>query len=225
MKKRKNSVLSILFIFVIVCCVAATFFNSLKGSDVVPTQTALLPVSTETKAATATLTPGAARKPSTATTTPTEDPRPTKTLAPAIARITIKQADVTLNLEERFGMMCGEIEEGEGYYSHYCDKSNSVAAITAIVYGKKITSVDFITANVAQFATPDPTLPADILGFIATIPFVDNSSMQKKAREWVEAASVTFTNEYKEVETNINGIHFKLRGIATSITLEIGYLN
>lgn len=175
----------------------------------------------------------------TATSAPTQTPAPTAipadtatsaplptfvpaTVAPFIPAI--YQADVTINLEKRFGMECSETIEGDGYYSHSCRKGSDAAEIFVTVYGRGIVSVDFITASVSQFNAPDPLLSADILKFVATIPFVEDDALQKESAVWVEAGTPTFSADYQEIETDINNIHFKLRGTSANVTLEIGEL-
>ena len=230
----------ILVISVMICCVfmmCCVFISSIALYPTETIQTETIPPAPPTISPTPTKErPTASPTPSdsatikavTSTPTgPTETPRPTKTPAPTRPSSLIPgimPADVTLNLEKRFAMECGSIVESGGYYSKFCDRLNSSAAITATVYGRKITSVDFITATASQFITPDSSLPIDFLGFIATIPFIDNPALQQQADNWVTINVQNLTDEYKELETDINGVHFKLRGISTAATLEIGEL-
>jgi hypothetical protein len=155
----------------------------------------------------------------------TNSPEPINTPSPEPTKVTalipnIWQADVTLNLQDRFGMTCSDIEEGTGYYSHTCKKD---FALIAIVYGRGIVDVDFITASYTDL-NPSMDVAITYLGYVATIPFVGNDALQKQASEWVQANVPNIGAEYKEIDTDISGIHFKIRGKQEFITLEIGEL-
>lgn len=117
-------------------------------------------------------------------------------------------------------MECGDILEGNNGYSHFCNRIGSPAALSVIVYGRKITSVDFIIANVAQQSDPDPAIPSRFLGFVATIPFVDQPALQDQASQWVQS-NITKVGS-GDIETDINNIHFSLSGTSTAMFLEIG---
>ncbi len=161
----------------------------------------------------------------TQTARPTKTARPTQINAGQSALIPgVLQADFVINLENRFAMNCGDITEGGGYYSHFCQKSNSVAMLTAIVYGRGIVSVDFITAAVCQFEDPNVTLPETFLGFIATIPFLGDDAMQKQASAWVIDNIPQIGASYTEIKTVMKNINFTLSGTSMATVLEIGDL-
>ena len=96
--------------------------------------------------------------------------------------------------------------------------------LRAAVYGRGIVSVDFITAAALQFEDPDPNLSEVFLGFVATIPFVSDTAMQDQARNWVIENIRYVDGSNKEIATDINNIHFNLRGFPSAVTLEIGDL-
>lgn len=145
---------------------------------------------------------------STAASQPSDTaPAPTAT-QPSQAVMSIIPVDVTGNLEAK-GFTCSEVQQGQSYYIRDCKKDG----MTVSVYGRDLFSVDFIEA-----VTFDGNA-ADFLGFIATIPFVDDSDLQTQARAWVES---NVTNP--EATTVINEITFSILSNAQVVTLEIGEL-
>jgi len=159
----------------------------------------------------------ATKTPIRATRTPANTATREPTREPAIIP-GIYAADVYMNLENKFGAECSDIEKGaDGYYSHSCRRTEGSAEIFVTTYGKTITGVDFITASVTQLSNPDPALTADVLEYISTIPFIDSPAKQKEAVGWVTANAQT-----GEAETEIGGIHFMLRGDGANRTLEMG---
>jgi hypothetical protein len=83
--------------------------------------------------------------------------------------------------------------------------------------------VDFITAS---YTDPEPSLDVAIayLSYVATAPFIEDETLQKQASEWVKTNLPTVDANYTEIETDIAGIHFKIRGKREFVTLEIGEL-
>lgn len=130
-------------------------------------------------------------------------------------------ADVTINLEDR-GLTCSKAEQGQSYFIRECKGDESGAlSIYVLIYGTNLLSVDFIETTVFQFIDPIYELASPILGFMATMPYTD--SQPAAARLWVETELLKF-QESSEVSTTIAGVKYRLSGISTAITLEMGEL-
>jgi hypothetical protein len=151
---------------------------------------------------------------------PSAVPQPTETpLPPAAPALipNIQPADVTLNLEERFGMTCGDVEFGVDYNIRTCEKAG---ILRADVYGRELFSVDFIEAGYVDI-TPNLETAKAYMSFVASLPFIGDEASQQLAMDWV-ASEITLSKVNKE--TDINGIHFYLLNSPTFIVLSIGDL-
>jgi hypothetical protein len=82
--------------------------------------------------------------------------------------------------------------------------------------------VDLIESVILQFANPDTELAATFLGFMATMPY--DGSVQQEARNWVETILPTLTGQGDVREKVFAGVNYRLYGIPTAITLEMGDL-
>lgn len=195
------AVIAVLFLYT-----ACSEFNAPAKAEPSPTSTAA-------PTATALALPTPLPPPTAQAPAPAFSPTATIALVPGLM-----PSDVTVNLEQR-RLTCGEIEQGEMYFTHTCKKDDPAYSLMVVVYGRGITSVDFITATILQYTSPpDPALSASFLGFVATMPYT--GSAPQEARTWVESnvQNGSFT------ETDFSGVHYALRGTPSTATLEIGYL-
>lgn len=148
---------------------------------------------------------------------PTETPAATEAPAIPAAIPGILPADVIINLENK-GLECGEVTQPVDYYIRTCKRETSNGMLFVEVYGRELLSVDFISATVTQF-TVDKSLPAEFFGYVSTIPFVDDASLQDQAKTWASETAPLLAGE-----TTINGVRFEISGVETAVTLEIGLL-
>jgi hypothetical protein len=158
-------------------------------------------------------------------TTPTEDvmntPSPIPTEKDSALLPGLKPADVTVNLEQR-GFICNSAEEGQLYYLRTCNKDTSDYSLHVEIYGRELFSVDLIDSTVLQFGTPDNEFTASFLGFMATMPY--DGATQEEARDWVETTLPTLQGEGDVREKVFAGVNYRLFGLPTAITLEMGDL-
>jgi hypothetical protein len=136
--------------------------------------------------------------------------------------------DVTLNLEDR-GLTCSTVQnskdkQASSKYFWTCERSEGPFTVFASVSASKLNTVDFIEAAVIQLDNPSSSTAIDFLGFVATIPFIDDSASQQEAKDWVGNTIPTLTGEGDVRETTINGIRLVVYGLPTALTLEIGEL-
>lgn len=155
------------------------------------------------------------------TTVPSSTPKPTATQEPAALLPGLMPADVTVNLEQR-GFACGSVEQGQMYYVRTCDKNTAEYSLHVEIYGRKPFSVDFIESTVLQFGTPNDDFAASFLGFMATMPY--DGAVQQEARDWVESTLPTLKGQGDVREKEFAGVAYRLYGIPTAFTLEMGDL-
>ena len=185
----------------------------------IPTETKLAEVvSTETVAATATTISTETNVP---TIAPSSTPRPTATEEVTALLPGLMPADVTVNLEQ-LGFTCGSVDQGQLYYVRTCNKDTADYSMHVEVYGRELLSVDFIDSTILQYDTPDYELAASFLGFMATMPY--DGAVQQEARNWVETTVSTIRVLGDMAEKAFAGVNYRLKGISTSITLEMGDL-
>jgi len=154
------------------------------------------------------------------TIAPSLTPAPTPTEKAKALLPGLMPADVTVNLEKR-GFTCGKVEQGQLYYVRTCNKNTSAYSLHVEIYGRELFSVDFIEATILQ-DTPDYDLAASFLGFMATMPY--DGAVQKEARSWVESTVPTIQKQGDIAEKVFAGVTYRLKGISTAITLEMGDL-
>lgn len=148
-------------------------------------------------------------------------PAPTPTEKSKAMLPGLMPADVTVNLEQR-GFTCTSVEQGQLYYVRSCDKNTNDYSLHVEIYGRELFSVDFIDSTVLQHNNPDYEFAASFLGFMATMPY--DGALQQEARSWVEATVSTIKGQGNMVEKVFAGVTYRLRGIPTAITLEMGDL-
>jgi hypothetical protein len=79
-------------------------------------------------------------------------------------------ADVKVNLQNR-GFTCTGPDKGQLYYVWTCKRETVAVALYADFYARTILTVDYIDANVLQFAQPQDSIAVSFLGFMATMPY------------------------------------------------------
>ena len=222
--------------FLVLCCMcsflAAILSPPLSSSDAtrtavvgigtattVPTKaklTEILP--SETIEITKSVTPTETDVP---TMSPSSTPKPTATQEPVALLPGLMPADVTVNLEQR-GFACSTVEQEQLYYVRTCDKNTAGYSLHVEIYGREPFSVDFIESTVLQFGTPDIDFAASFLGFMATMPY--DGAVQQEARDWVESTLLTLKGQGDVREKEFAGVIYRLFGIPTAFTLEMGDL-
>lgn len=130
-------------------------------------------------------------------------------------------ADVTVNLKNR-GFTCTDATKLKSFWTWTCKHETSAAAYDVVMYARDVNSIDYVDANALQFTSPDDQFAIDFLGYIASIPY-DNAN-PAKAQEWVKTTIPTLKGVGDVHETTISGVRFRLFGIPTARTLEIGEL-
>ena len=184
-----------------------------------PTETELTEViPAETIAATVTNVPTETNLP---TIAPSNTPRPTATEEATGLLPGLMPADVTVNLEQR-GFTCGNPEQGQLYYTRTCTNDTADYLIRVDIYGREAFLVDFLESSVLQFATPDNEFAASFLGFLATMPY--DGAVQEEARNWVETTLPTLQGQGDVRAQVFAGVKYRLYGIPTAFTLEMGDL-
>jgi len=132
--------------------------------------------------------------------------------------------DVKLSLINQLGFECGHVDHGKMYYVWVCQKSATTASYDVLlyveIYGKTLSTVNFIDSSVLQNNVPDDELAASILGFIATMPY-DNAD-PSAARQWVHDQIVDVGQENSERSAVISGVPFHFYGPPSARMLEIG---
>lgn len=155
------------------------------------------------------------------TTAPSNTPAPTPTEKVSALLPGLQPADVTVNLEQR-GFTCSSAEQAQLYYTRICDKDTVDYSLHVEIYGRELFSVDFIDSTISQNNTPDNELAASFLGFMATMP--SDGALQEESRIWVEATLSTIKKQGDMAEKVFAGVTYRLKGIPTFITLEMGDL-
>ena len=183
-----------------------------------PTETetpAPTPTNTETSepAATQTDTPEPTRTPR-----PTATPKPEPGSGPVIPGTAL--IDVKLNLEQR-GMECGELTEGERFYSYFCTRDIEIGQLTVEGYSRTLGELDFINASAVQYLeTPRLDLAEPFLTFVAS--FVWDCS--DEAQAWVAAELPGVFAGGGEVKAEFCGVQYSLFGPPAALNLQIGGL-
>lgn len=198
---------------VLLCCICSVPIGLLNPSKSTPevTRTIFAAVPTETTAAVV--------SPTGTLISPTIAPSPTekvKALLPGLM-----PADVTVNLKQR-GFTCGSVEQGQLYYVRTCEKDTADYSLRVDTYGREAFTIDLIESSVLQFTNPDKEFAASFLGFMATMPY--DGAVQQEARDWVESTLPTLTGQGDVREKVFAGVHYRLYGIPTAYTLEMGDL-
>lgn len=198
--------------------------NPVSEAQTTPVTETLTP--TETRTATSVPTETAvAESTLTETAIPTiavsDTPRPTATEEATALLPGLLPADVTVNLEQE-GFSCGTVEQGQLYYTRTCTRDGVDSALRVDIYGREAFAVDFIESTVFQFADPDSDFAASFLGFMATMPY--DGAVQEEAQDWVETTLPTLQGQGDVREEVFAGVKYRLFGIPTAITLEMGDL-
>jgi len=189
-----------------------------KESEVTPTEITVAIIVSPTEALVPTIAPTETLIP---TIAPSRTPAPTPTEKAKALIPGLMPADVTVNLEQR-GFTCGTVEQGQLYYVRTCNKDTAAYSLHVEIYGRELFSVDFIDSTILQFGTPDYELAASFLGFMATMPY--DGAVQQESRSWVEATIPTIKKQGDIAEKVFAGVTYRLKGISTAITLEMGDL-
>lgn len=152
---------------------------------------------------------------------PSNTPQPTATEEVKALLPGLMPADVTVNLEQR-GFTCGNVEQGHLYYTRTCTKDTVDYSLRVDIYGREAFSIDLIESSALQFTNPDKAFAASFLGFIATMPY--DGAVQEEARNWVETTLPALGGQGDVREKVFAGVNYRLYGISTAFTLEMGDL-
>ena len=155
------------------------------------------------------------------TIVPSDTPAPTPTEKVSALLPGLTPADVTENLKQG-GFTCSSVEQGELYYIRTCTIETVSNLVRVDIFGRELFSVDFIDSSVIQYSNVDNRLPPLFLGFIATMPY--DGAVQQEARKWVETTLPTIKKQGDIAEKVFAGVTYRLKGIPTFITLEMGDL-
>ena len=155
------------------------------------------------------------------TTAPSNTPVSTATAETVALLPGLMPADVTVNLEQR-GFTCGSPEHGELYYLRTCTQDSIDYSLYVEIYGREPFSVDMIDSSALQFANPTTEFAAEFLGFMATMPY--DGAVQQEARNWVETTVPLLKGQGDIREKTFSGVTYRLFGIPTAYTLEMGDL-
>jgi len=202
-QRRTGKIIFWLVGITILCCLWAVPLNILR-SLIRPSSSS--PVSTPQKVA-ATLTP----LPTKVIPTPTEG-RPG--LIPGLAAL-----DIVQSLQER-DFACSPVNEGVGYVFRTCDKIDGNLSIHVEILGRNSTSVDYIESTVKQYANPQQGIVLEFLGFMASL--LDDETASDEAKAWVEGSIPVLKGAGDIHEDEFGGVAYRLFGIPTAITLEMG---
>ena len=152
---------------------------------------------------------------------PTFTPEPTATEESTALLPGLKPANVTVNLKQR-RFTCDPVEQVQPYYITTCTKDSVDYSLRVDIYGREAFAVDLIESSVLQFANPDKEFAASFLGFMATMPY--DGAVQEEARNWVETTLPNLTGQGDVREKVFAGVKYRLYGIPTAFTLEMGDL-
>src|SRR5262245_45341029 len=152
---------------------------------------------------------------------PTFTPEPTATEEPTALLSRLKPDNVTLNLKQR-GFTCDAMEEMLPYYLTTCRKGTVDYSLKVDIWGREVLAVDVIQSTVLQFANQDNEFAASFLGDMATMPH--DGAVQEEARNWVETTLPSLTGQSDVREKVCAGVKYRLSGIPTAFSLEIGDL-
>ncbi len=155
------------------------------------------------------------------TISPTNTPEPTQTKETPALLPGLNTADVTVSLQQR-GFTCGSVENGQYYFVRTCKKDTVDYSLHVDIYGRELFKVDYIELSVLQFTHPDMKFTASFLGFMATSPY--DGALQQEARDWVESTLPTLKGQGDVREKVFAGVNYRLFGLPTAITLQMGDL-
>ena len=201
-------------------------FTKTAAAEVLPSPITETAAPTETKLAeviptTTTVATIAPTETNVPTIAPSNTPQPTATEEATGLLPGLMPADVTVNLEQR-GFTCGTVEQGQLYYVRTCTNDTAAYSLSVDIYGREAFSIDLIESSVLQFANPDKEFAASFLGFMATMPY--DGAVQEEARTWVETTLPTLAGQGDIREEVFAGVKYRLYGIPTAFTLEMGDL-
>ena len=167
-------------------------------------------------------TPAITKPPKVVTEISTDNP--TATERPVALIPGLDPNDVIINLEDQFALQCSKVTHGTNYYIRDCAKTIYNHSLIATIYGSELFYVDYINSASVSFDGPSPLVHSSYLGYVATIPFIGKSALQKQAGDWVVNNIAALTDNSQTFETTLGGIHFVLFGTQTAVTLQIGEL-
>lgn len=129
--------------------------------------------------------------------------------------------DVHTFLLER-GFECSDQYRGVLYISRMCTIEEEEYVFIVEYYGRTQNIVDLVEGVVILYGFPNDKISADLLGFLATVPY--DEAEPETARRWVEQSLPTLTGDGLVMEEQVGGVVFRLYGPQTARTLEIGDL-
>ena len=131
--------------------------------------------------------------------------------------------NVTVGLEGQ-NFTCTAVEKKLAYYEQACLKGLPSETLSQVViYGRQPFIVDFIEASVKQNKTPDPKVAAELLSFIAGLPY--DGATPQEAKAWIESTiSAMGSNPVDAQEKAFGGVNYVLHGTPAALTLEMGEL-
>ena len=135
----------------------------------------------------------------------------------------LSPVNVTVGLEGQH-FTCTAVKKAVMYYQRTCTKGlPSETLLQVVIYGREPFIVDFIEASVKQSKNPDPKIAADLLGFVASLPYEGATTVD--AKTWVETTISTSNGNLGDAqEKAFGGVNFVLHGTPEALTLEMGEL-
>lgn len=132
-------------------------------------------------------------------------------------------ANITVKLEQ-LKFTCTAVKKGKVYYERTCLKGlPSTVLFQVSIAGREPSSVDFVRTSIKQNGTPDTKVAAELLSFMATLPY--QNAVPDDAKAWVESTiSVLGTQATDAHETEFAGVKYKLYGPLGALILEMGEL-
>lgn len=135
----------------------------------------------------------------------------------------LSPVNVTVGLEQ-LQFTCTAVKKAIMYYERTCIRGlPSDSFFQVVIYGRESFIVDFIETSIKQNKPADNKIAAEILGFIANLPYQGSTPADAKA--WVEGTIPTLNGQPDSPqEKDFGGVNFVLYGTPAAFTLEMGEL-
>jgi len=135
----------------------------------------------------------------------------------------LSPVNVTVGLEKQ-NFTCTAVAKKLAYYERTCLKGLPAESLfQVVIYGREPFIVDFIETSVKQNKNPDNKVAADLLGFVATLPY--EGATPEDAKTWVESTIPVLSGQPDNTQDTVfGGVNYVLRGTPAALTLEIGEL-
>ena len=136
----------------------------------------------------------------------------------------LSPVNVTVGLEKQ-NFTCTAVKKQLAYYVRTCLKGlPSESLFQVVIYGREPSIVDFIETSVKQNKTPDNNVAAELLGFVAALPY--DGATPEDAKAWVEHTIPALSGQPGNTQEMVfGGVNYVLRGTPAAYTLEMGELS